>query len=236
MDGTEKLINETEERIRTYQRAYDNLDVFPAAFRTDRGRQALSELQRADLPYATELRTLLTQYDDITTRYTSKYPEVVKTESQILELLKRVRVAVQSELGSLASRMLDLQRTRTQIIDEIMHSSVAQRLDQDKESNYALYRQLYNDMKVKLEQARTAKELGKKAEDAFIIIDPARVPAKPTKPNRLLIILGGLGLGTLLGVLSAGLAELLDTTVRTPSAIEIYQKPIIALLPDGRET
>jgi uncharacterized protein involved in exopolysaccharide biosynthesis len=198
------------------------------------GRQALSELQRAEIPYSTELRTLLAQYDDITTRYTSKYPEVVKTESQILELLKRVRVAVQSELGALASRILELQKSRTQIIDEIMHSSVAQRLDQDKESNYSLYRQLYNDMKVKLEQARTAKELGKNAENAFIIIDPARVPAKPTKPNRVLIILGGLGLGMLLGVLSAGLAELLDTTVRTPREIEVYQKPIIALLPDGQ--
>ena len=35
------------------------------------------------------------------------------------------------------------------------------------------------------------------------------------------------------GIITAILAELLDTTIRNAQQIEVYQKPIIALLPDG---
>jgi capsular polysaccharide biosynthesis protein len=44
---------------------------------------------------------------------------------------------------------------------------------------------------------------------------------------------GGIIAGLLLGIISAVIVELLDTTVRGPRQIEVYQKPIIALLPDG---
>jgi capsular polysaccharide biosynthesis protein len=50
-----------------------------------------------------------------------------------------------------------------------------------------------------------------------------------------MLIPAGLGLGFLLGVLAAVLAELFDTTVRLPKDIEIYEKPVIALLPDARD-
>jgi capsular polysaccharide biosynthesis protein len=59
------------------------------------------------------------------------------------------------------------------------------------------------------------------------------VPGKPTKPNRLLIVVGGFFAGIFLGLLTAAVAELLDTTIRSPREIEHYKKPIIALLPEG---
>jgi uncharacterized protein involved in exopolysaccharide biosynthesis len=233
-DAIESKIRETEERVRTYQRAQADLGLFPDAFRTEHGRQALTELQRMNLPFGDDLRKLVGQYEDLTSRYTTKYPEVGRLEIQILALLKKLRGVLQSELTFQASQLLEFRKSRDEAIDEIMHSTVVERTDQDQESNYALYRQLYNDMKVKLEQARTAQELGKNAENAFIIIDPARIPAKPTRPNRMLIILGGIGVGILLGLLSAGAAELLDSTIRTPRDLEVYEKPIIALLPEAR--
>jgi polysaccharide biosynthesis transport protein len=66
-----------------------------------------------------------------------------------------------------------------------------------------------------------------------VIIDPARVPAKPTKPNRALIVGGGVGVGLLLGLVAAIAAELLDSTIRSPREIEVFRKPIIGLLPEG---
>ena len=225
-------IKDNDEELRICQRALDNLALFPAAFKTDNGRMALAELANSDIPYHTELRALMASYDSVSTRYTPQFPEVVKYENQIDVLLDRMRVAVRSQITLLNDRQSDLRTSRAEMIRNITESSVSKQADQETESNFSFYRQLYNEMRVKLEQARIAQELGKNAENAFIIIDPARVPLTPTKPNRKLIILGGFAMGIFLGFLSAIAAELLDSTIRSPKEIELYRKPIIALLPN----
>ncbi len=70
-------------------------------------------------------------------------------------------------------------------------------------------------MKVKLEQAKTAVDLGNKGAAQFIILDPPLIESHPTKPNRMMkITQGGLGIGIFIGFLSAVLKEMFDTTVR----------------------
>ena len=208
--------------------------MFPDAFHTDQGRAALAELQASDIPSAADLRALVSRYTDLSLRYTPQYPEVAKAEFEILELLKRIVLAVQNEAAVQKGHLDQLHKSRAETVQELVNTSVDQRVDIDKESYYKLYRQLYEDMKVKLEQAKTARELGKNAENSFIIIDPARVPAKPSRPNKKLIIAGGFGFGLLLGVVSALLGELLDTHIRSSRDIEEYNLPVIALLPDVR--
>ena len=146
---------------------------------------------------------------------------------------ERTRVMLQSEMSILTSRLSETQKTRAEIVQAITQSSISQTVDRETESNYSFYQQLFNDMRVKLEQARIARELGRNAQNAFIIIDPARVPTKPTKPNRMLIVAGGILAGLFLGALSAVVVELLDTTIRSPREIEVFGKPIIALIPQG---
>jgi uncharacterized protein involved in exopolysaccharide biosynthesis len=106
-------------------------------------------------------------------------------------------------------------------------------LNDEKEADYSLYRKLYDEIKVKLEQARTTRELGNKSANQFVIIDPPIVPNQPTKPNRPQLILGGFGLSLFVGFLAVVLRELFDTTIRSPKDIEIYQKPIVAYIFDG---
>jgi polysaccharide biosynthesis transport protein len=231
LDAMDRRIRELEDKVRSYQRARIDLDMFPSAFGTEQGGTVLAELLRADLPYNTELRALLSRHDSLVVRYTVKYPEIGKLEGHILELLKRSQVFVESEIDALNTQLGDERKRRTETINEMTLTSIAQREDQDKESNYAIYKQLYNDMKVKMEQAKIAQELGRRAQNQFIIIDPPRVPAKPTKPSRALIVLGGMTIGIMLGVLAALVGEHLDTTIRTSRQLEVYQKPIIAVLP-----
>ena len=183
-DNLNERIRDTGERIRERERALMNIALFPEAFRSDRGRAALSELQAIDVPNAADLRPLTLAYDSVTTRYTPRHPEVGKVESRIMEVLERTRVMLQSELSVLTARLTEIQRNRAETVEAITQSSISQTVDRETESNYSFYPQLYNDMRVKLEQARIARELGKNAQNAFIIIDPARVPTKPTKPNR----------------------------------------------------
>jgi capsular polysaccharide biosynthesis protein len=47
----------------------------------------------------------------------------------------------------------------------------------------------------------------------------------------MLIIFGGLGAGILIGIILTIISELLDTTIRSPIQMQLYGKPIIALLP-----
>lgn len=228
---TEK-IRETSDAIRDQRRALANIEVFPAGFRTDRGRVALSELSRADVAGSAELRALVSGYDSVLIRFTPKHPDVSRFETLISASLERMRVVTQSQIDMLDGRLADLKKNREEMIQSITESSISEKVDQETESNYTFYQQLYSEMRVKLEQARIAQELGRNAEKGFVIIDPARVPVKPSKPNRVLIIAGGMGVGMLLGLLSAAIAELLDSTIRSPREIESYRKPIIGLLPE----
>lgn len=229
---TEKM-RETSDAIRDQRRALSNIDVFPGGFRTDRGRVALTELSHADVSGSTELRALVSGYDSVLIRFTPRHPDVSRFESLISATLERMRVVVQSQIDMLSGRLADLKKNREEMIQSITESSISEKVDQETESKYAFYQQLYSEMRVKLEQARIAQELGRNAEKGFVIIDPARVPTKPTKPNRALIVGGGVGVGLLLGFVAAFVAELLDSTIRSPREIEAYRKPIIGLLPEG---
>jgi uncharacterized protein involved in exopolysaccharide biosynthesis len=174
----------------------------------------------------------MVQYDDVTARYTSIYPEVGKIENQILEILRKMRAAVQSDVSAMTGELNDLKNAKTEATNELMKYSVNENIDTDKKSNYSLYQRLYEDMKSKLEQAKTTRELGKNAANTFIIIDPARVPAKPSKPNKPMIVGAGVFFGLFLGLASALVAEMLDSRIRSPRDLHMYKIPVIAMLPE----
>ena len=233
LDESEKEIDDIDATSRTYARALQVLQQFPQAFRSEAGTKQLYDLQREELPFAEELSALMSKYEEATRRYTDKYPEVQKLQTQILDVLKKMKAALQMEIGKQRTKRWDLEKARNHSVQEIQHSSVASKVDQETQSNYGIYQKLYEDMKIKLEQARTSRDLGTKGAQQFIIIDPARIPTEPSRPNRPLIIAGGVSLGLFLGMLSAMVAELLDTRVKTMSDVERYRKPVIAFLPDG---
>lgn len=99
--------------------------------------------------------------------------------------------------------------------------------------NVDIYRKLYDEMKVKLEQAKTTRDLGKEARNQFVVIEPPVVPDEPAKPNKILLMGGGLALGLFLGLIVAAVAELLDTTIRRPEDIKEFQKPVVAYISKG---
>lgn len=235
----EKL-NVSHDRQKVYQKTLQTLRALlnllrtnPEVVRSESGKQPLLELQRQDLPYAAELQSLVTKYDETTERYTAKWPEIEKQESRIVALLDRIRVATEMEVTRLQTQELDLQKQWGELIEEIRKSSVSDRINQDKQSNYEMNLKQYNDMKNRLEQAYLKAEVESKGADQYIILDPPVYPTVPTKPNRTRLVLAGLALGIFFGIVSVILAELFDTTIRTSKDIEVYEKPIIALLPDG---
>lgn len=233
VESIEKQMRDMDLKIQAYQNALTVFKGLPDILKSESGKQALYDLQREELPYIADLRTLLAKYDDYLRRYTPKYPEVQKAETEILALLDRMKASIESDLTHQETLRRQLEDQRAQLLDNIKKSSISERVDEDKESNYGIYRKLYDEMKVKLEQAETARDLGDKGANQFMIIDPALVPAQPSKPNRPQLVFGGLALGLFLGFLTIVVLEILDSTIRYARDIEVYEKPIIAFITEG---
>jgi capsular exopolysaccharide synthesis family protein len=82
--------------------------------------------------------------------------------------------------------------------------------------------------------ARVAQNLEKRQKgEQFRIIDPANLPEKPEKPNRLLIMLMGLVFGCGLGMGGAVALEHLKPSFRRPEEVElVLGLPVLASIPD----
>ncbi len=233
LEDIDRHIQHADEKLKADQDALTKLDRFPEGLHTDEGRRALADLRMTDLPFSDELRAVSQHYDEVTAKYTPLYPEVEKTEGQFLGILSKMRTAVETDQSSLAAQREELRASRQKTIEEMMKTSIDQQEDAGSKSNYNLYQKLYEDMKTKLEQAKITQDLGKTAEDAFVILEAPRVPARPSKPNQTLIVAGGGIFGIILGIGVALIAEFLDTRMRTLRDLEVYQLPVIALLPDA---
>lgn len=65
-----------------------------------------------------------------------------------------------------------------------------------------------------------------------LIVDSARIPEKPAKPNRMLIILVGLVLGGGLGFTYAFVKNYFDTTIKTPEDIQKKKINVLTWIPE----
>jgi uncharacterized protein involved in exopolysaccharide biosynthesis len=173
------------------------------------------------------------KYEEMSRRYTPRYPEVMKLDGQIKDVLTVMRTAAEEELARNQRSRRELDQKRVENVDNLKQSTATQEIDKDKKSSFDIVRNLYDEMKVKLEQAKTTRDLGRRGGEQFILIDPPTVPSEPSKPNRTLIICGGIGFGLLIGLFSAALAELLDPSIRTAQDVHVFHKRIVAFIPDS---
>lgn len=233
VEETKTEMQSLRAQLEQYQDALTVLKSFPRAMETESGKKSLFALLQTTLPYVDELGALLLKYDELTRRYTRSYPEVQKLTFQVLDLIGTIRSAVEADIPKKRKQLWDLERRHSAYVEDLKKSSVTEKQDDDKLSNYDIYRKLYDEMKIKLEQATTSRDLGRKGGEQFLIIDPPLVPSEASKPKRAMIILGGFGLGWVLGIIGIAATEILDTTIRSKRDVEEFRKPIIAFLPEG---
>lgn len=194
--------------------------------------QPLYKLALSDLPFGTELGSLLGEYDELKQIYTENYPRLKTVRSQIVEVAKRIPPSINSGLSDLKLQRKNLVNQRASVIDDMEQSFVASQVNTNKQSNSGVYQQLYNEMKVKLEQARATRDVGDKT-DQFVILDPPYISKEPSFPDRNMVISVGCALGLVMGTIFMAMAEVLDTTIRDEDDLDV-NKPIIAYLTDGR--
>jgi len=231
IDDNNKQINQLQSTLNNYQQALHILQSTPLNEDGKLDLKSLYELPLLRVPYSDQLQAALTKYDGLLHKFTEEYPDVQDARADLLQLLERTKGVVESDVAAKQNQIWALEKVRDKSIGTVQKATISKNQNQDIQSNFDIYKDLYNDMKIKLEQAQTSQELGKNDQRAFVVIDPPDLPTSPAKPNRTLMIAGGFSVGIILGLFAAGLAELLDSKIRTPMDMDAFNKPVIAYLP-----
>jgi len=233
MQALDREIEALDQEIGGLQTAYDDLNSIDLNKLSAPDIEKLYNVVLLELPFTDDLRSNLREYDALKQNFTMQHPDMKAQVEQIKEIASRIPPAIQSELSMKKMKLQDLKDQRSMIIGSIQEAVVAERVDETTESDYGIYRKLHDEMKVKLEQAKTTRDLAKKAADQFIVIDPPFYPEEPVSPNRMLITIGSLFGGIFLAVVVVVAAEIFDSTIRREDDIIEFDKPVIAFITDG---
>jgi polysaccharide chain length determinant protein (PEP-CTERM system associated) len=247
LDWVERNYAQLDDQLRTLREKESSLQTQLVTIAPDTVRQDKDRLK--------ELRVALV---DLKTRYSDEYPDVIKTRAEIAELENGLEsqgdqpeaaknpdnpayVSISAELAGIKS---DIKSVKHQIADlDSKRAEYRQRLEmsprvEEGYKNLVVERndtQLkYDDLMKKFMEAKTAKGLEKEQlGERFTLIDPARLPEKPVRPNRPAIILIGLILGIGVGVGTAAVQEATDTSARRSEDLtKAFPFPVLAEIPE----
>ncbi len=205
--------------------------------KNSRGEAATAVLQD---PLLSSLRQqqadLQAQRAQLSTEFGPSYPKIQELDNRLRQVEKsykeQLEVATRKVLNDYHAALkredmlkaeLEVQKGETEKLNE--NAIQFKALKEDAESN----RQLYEGLLQKLNEASLIAGLNS---SNVTVVDPARVPVRPAKPNFPQYLGFALLLGLVGGVACAFALEALDTTVRTPDqAEEITGLPVIGLIP-----
>ena len=205
----------------------------------------------------TRLAELRIRLGELKTRLTDEHPDVIKTKSELADLLKQLRSSGRDSADNKPDNVAyitlaaQLAGTRSEIdsVKRQIASFTKKRDDYRKriastpgvEEGYRAllddrgHLQLKSDdLTRKFLEARTAHGLEKEQKgERFSLIDAARLPEMPVSPNIPAILLIGLVLGIGSGAGVAAFKEQSDQTARTPEQLQLATMlPVLASIPE----
>jgi len=219
-----KIINEEKNLnlVKKFQEQPDNTE----------GIKELFKLPLSEIQFGEELSSLLNEYENLQQQFTQNYPRLRTLLDKIKQVVNRIPPTIETNLQRLKLQRDELLRQKEEVINNMQLYFVSTQRASSQQSDFSIFESLYNEMKVKLEQAKMTRDINKGATDQFIVLDEAVVPEKASSPNKKLIVGIGLLLGLITGVLVSATAEVLDTTIRTEEDMP-FDKPIIAYITEG---
>lgn len=245
-DSTERELVGLNYQLRTLQERESAIDSQLATIPTDAASQDKARLS--------ELRIRL---GELKSRLTDEHPDVIKTRSELAEMTKQLRatgqdtaenkpdnaayITLSSQLASIRSEITSTKRhieTFKKKVDELRQRIAATPGVEEGYKNILIQRnnlQLkFDDLSKKFMEAKVSSGLEKEQKgERFTLIDAARLPEKPIKPNVPAILLIGLVLGIGCGTGIAALNEQSDDTMRTPETLaRATSYPVLASIPE----
>ena len=203
-----------------------------------------------------QLKTLLAS---LQARYTERHPDVIRLKKKISELepedksdsrgdqnVPEHSASTQVErnlVNQLREIDLQIKTSKAEAVQlnsqikwyEILVENTPKR-EQELMSlsrDYDNIRETYNSLLSRQLEAKLAVSMERKQKgEQFRILDPAKVPIRPFKPNMQRVLLMCVFLGLALGCGLAYLREIMDTSFRRPEDIEeVLQVPVLTSLP-----
>jgi polysaccharide chain length determinant protein (PEP-CTERM system associated) len=246
VDTLEREIISLSYQLRTLKEKESDIQTQLSTIPTDAGNQDKTRLS--------ELRVKL---GEMKTRLTDEHPDVIKTKSEIAELVKQLRATgrdsadnkpdnsayitlssqlsgIQSEIESAKRQIETLSRKRDDYKRRISASPAVEEGYKNLQLQRNNLQLKYDDLSKKFMEAKVSNGMEKEQKgERFTLIDAARLPEKPISPNIPAILLIGLVLGLGSGVGVAALNEQGDQTARTPEMLaRITSFPVLASIPE----
>ena len=210
-------------------------------------------------PGPRSLPSLRSELVSLETRYTSDHPDVIRLRENIAALeresagtredpaldkedpakaaihlsFKKQLVDIESEIASLREEVKrnhsQIASYRNKVEDMPRREQELLSLNRDYENLKALYSSLLNR---KLEADIAVSMERKQKGEQFRVIDPAKIPTRPIKPDIYRIVLVTLAVGLGLGGGVAYLEKVTDSSYRTPDEVEKELKiPVLMSIP-----
>jgi len=214
-------------------------------------------------PLVARLRELERNLATLSAEYKNTYPDIVQTKQEMKEVMAQLgeKYGVKpEETGSGAAQRFDpylrslikegdeikielsgLKQRQRRLTGQMKEYEVRVERSPTREQELMILLRDYDNMQKnyqslldKMLNARVAENLEKRQKgEQFRIIDPANLPEKPEKPNRLLIMLMGLVFGCGLGMGGAVALEHLKPSFRRAEEAELLLgHPVLASVPD----
>lgn len=203
------------------------------------------------------LEELKSQLAFLKTRFSNEYPDVIRIQFELSEIEKQLNESTpRSDNGrpdnpayvtlasQLAGTQADIDSVKRQIKDLDQKAAEYHRRIEASPKVEQKYKALivnrnnthakFDDLMRKVMEARMAQGLEKEQKgERFTLIDPARLPEKPYKPDRLKILLIGFVLSIGAGVGTAYLKESSDRSVRNAEALALATAfPVLGTIPE----
>jgi uncharacterized protein involved in exopolysaccharide biosynthesis len=168
-----------------------------------------------------------------TTSASAKTPISQSSANPLKQVLESQIADIESEVHALRAQM---ERVRSQIglIKERVDNTPLRAIELSKISRgYDITLRKFQDLLAKGLESEVSENLEKKQKgEQFEIIDPANIPLKPVRPNRLVIVMAGLVFGLGGGVGLALLLDTLDRSFKHADEIQAFVNvPLLATLP-----
>lgn len=252
----------TQVNLQSYDQADRDVRQYADQLRTLKEKEGYLQTQLASVPPELAsgdkdaLRQLRLKLSDLKSRFSDQYPDVIKTDKEIRELERQIRnanqdpiggrpdnpayIAIESQLAGIRSEIesvkrqaADSARRRDSYQARIASSPRVEEGYKNMLMERNSLQQKYDDLSKKAMEANFAHGLEKEQlGERFTLVDPARLPKRPTSPNVPAILLIGLILGLGSGIGAAALAESSDQSVRDPDHLaRLAGVPVLVSIP-----
>jgi succinoglycan biosynthesis transport protein ExoP len=290
LEETKKRVDEQEARVRDFRARHigelpqqmginlATVERLQAQLHLNRGNQLRAVDQRAALvkqlaesdaagtvgapdSLTARLAKLKRELVDLRSRFSEKYPDVIRVKGEIAALGRELAAtksdeslaadatatpedqstpALKTALGPIDEEIKSLkaeeQRLRRQIdtYQRRVETAPQRELEfQELSRGFDTAKELYSSLLKRYEDAQLSESMEQSRQgEQFRILDPAIPPRQPSAPNRIRLVLVGMLLALGAGAAAAVLAEHLDASFHTYDDLRSFTKvPVLASIP-----